>query len=83
MAGTTEAGFGALLGVPPLVVAHIIGLGILCPIVMTGRRRLANGAMFAVIAVAAASLIGLVVGEIVWQGQLFMMGAGAAGHVVP
>jgi hypothetical protein len=78
-AGTTMAGTGALLGGVPLVIAHLAGLVALSVIAMRGRAVMWTGIVYAVVATAIASGIGLLVAHVLWGGQLFMMGVGAPG----
>lgn len=78
MAMTTMEGFGAGFGLLPLVVAHVVGLAILGPVAIAGRSSTRSGITFAVAAVAVASGIGVVVAEVLFEGDLFTMGAGAA-----
>lgn len=68
-AGTTMAGFAATVGGVPLVLAHIVGLVLLS---MIGWRTWRGaGLACAVLAVAAASLVGLGVGQLLFSGNLF------------
>lgn len=71
-AGATMEGTAAVLGLFPLVVAHLIGLGLLlyhgwCG---WGLRGLAFGA----IAVVVASMTGLICAQMLYDGELFNMG---------
>ncbi|MDY0827593.1 hypothetical protein SK224_00475 [Microbacterium sp. BG28] len=69
-AGTTMAGTTLLLGVAPLVIAHIAGFALLCLVATTGRFDRARGVLWAGGAVAAASLIGLAVVLVLSGGEL-------------
>ncbi len=69
-AGTTMAGTTFFFGVLPLIFAHIVGLLILCSIGVAGRYDSRGGLGLGVAAVAAASLIGLIVALILSGGQL-------------
>lgn len=81
-AGTTMADFGASLGVPPLVFAHVVGVVILGLTAFPGRRRTAPVWAGAVASVAVASIIGLLVAEWLYGGRLFLMGVdGDTGYV--
>jgi hypothetical protein len=80
-AGTTEAGWGAVVGGVPLVVAHVVGLVLLAIVAVRGRATRWTGFVYAIVAVAFASGVGIVVAQVLWAGQLFMMGVGAPGLV--
>jgi hypothetical protein len=80
-AGSTEAGFGAVVGGVPLVFAHLVGLVLLAIVAVRGRAKRWTGFVYAVVAVALASGIGIVVAQVLWAGELFMMGVGAPGLV--
>ena len=68
-AGTTMAGFAASVGGVLLALAHVIGLVVLS---VTGWRAWrGKGLVYAVLAVAAASLVGLIVGQVLYGGNLF------------
>ncbi|GAB3147471.1 hypothetical protein GCM10027058_06460 [Microbacterium neimengense] len=69
-AGTTMAGTTLLLGVAPLVVAHIAGSALLCLVATTGRLDRARGVLWAGGAVIGASLIGLAVVLVLSGGEL-------------
>lgn len=69
-AGTTMEGTTVLYGVVPLVLAHVVGLLILCSIGVSGRYDRRVGLGLGVAAVAAASLVGLIVTLILSGGQL-------------
>lgn len=69
-AGTTMAGTTLLLGVAPLVLAHIAGFVLLCLVGTTGRFDRARGVLWAGVAVVAASLVGLVVVLVLSGGEL-------------
>ncbi|WP_375407652.1 hypothetical protein [uncultured Amnibacterium sp.] len=77
-ATTTMEGFGAGFGLLPLLVAHVLGLALLGPIATAGRSSTRSGIVYAVAAVVIASGIGVVVAEVLFEGTLFTMGAGAA-----
>jgi hypothetical protein len=74
-AGTSMEGMGAVLGVPPLIAAHLAGLLVLGFIAVRARQRRWTGVLHAVLVVAGASLIALVVAQIMWGGELFLLGA--------
>ena len=76
-AGETMSGFGALLGVSPLVVAHARGLILLGIIAGKGQARALDAVAYAVGGVAVASALGLMAAQLAWQGRLFEMGVGA------
>jgi hypothetical protein len=69
-AGTTMAGTTVLFGIVPLVVAHAVGLLLLCTIGVQGRRDRRRGFWLGVVAVVAASIVGLTVTLILTGGQL-------------
>ncbi len=59
----------AVVGGVPLVVAHMLGLVVLS---MSGWRTWRGaGHVYALLAVAAASLVGLGVGQLLFEGNLF------------
>lgn len=68
-AGTTMAGFAATIGGVPLVLAHVIGLVVLSRI--GWRIWRGAGLAYAVLAVAAASLVGLGISQLLFAGNLF------------
>lgn len=76
-AGSTEAGFGAVVGGVPLVFAHLVGLVLLAIIAVRGRAKKWTGFVYSIVAVALASGIGIGVAQVLWAGELFMMGVGA------
>jgi ABC-type uncharacterized transport system permease subunit len=80
-AGTTMAGTGALFGGVPLALAHAAGLVTLAAIAVSGRAKRWTGFVYAVLAVTLASSIGILVAQLFWSGQLFLMGVGAPGLV--
>ncbi|MCI9859272.1 hypothetical protein [Microbacterium proteolyticum] len=82
-AGTTMAGLDASLGIPPLVLAHVIGLGLLGFTAFPGRRRTGRVWIWAVASVTVASLIGLLVAQWLYAGRLFLMGADGQSTIVP
>ena len=71
-AGTTMAGFAEVVGGVPLIVAHLLGLAVLSVLGWKGDRE--RGIAFAVIAVIAASGIGIVFAQLLWAGELFQLG---------
>lgn len=71
-AGTTMAGFAELAGGVPLVLAHLLGLVLLMAVGWRGYRS--RGLALAIVAVLAASGIGVVVAQILWEGELFQLG---------
>lgn len=81
-AGTTMAGFGASVGIPPLVLAHVIGVVLLGLTAFPGSRRSGRVWVWALASVAVASIIGLLVAEGLFGGRLFLMGVdGDTGYV--
>lgn len=68
-AGATMSGFAATVGGVPLVLAHIVGLVLLALIGWRAWRG--AGLAYAALAVAAASLVGLGVGQLLFGGNLF------------
>ncbi len=77
-AQTSMEGWGALLGLPPLLLAHAIGLLILVPVSLGSWTSRARAVLAAVCAVAIASVPGMLLAQWFWSGQLFTMGASAA-----
>ena len=69
-AGTSMAGTTFLYGVLPLLLAHVVGLVILCTIGAAGRYNRRSGLMLGIVAVAAQSIVGLTVTLIISGGQL-------------
>ncbi|WP_375385960.1 hypothetical protein [uncultured Microbacterium sp.] len=69
-AGTSTAGTTFFYGVLPLVLAHVVGLVLLCTIGGAGRYNRCSGLLLGVGAVAAASIVGLTVTLIIFGGQL-------------
>ena len=82
-AGTTMEGFGAAVGVPPLVIAHVLGLVILAVLGAGFARPKAKALLLAAGAVAAASVLGIIVGQVLWSGDLFGMSANMQPEYVP
>jgi hypothetical protein len=82
-AGTTMAGFGASVGIPPLVLAHVIGVIILGMTAFPRSRRAGRGWVWALASVAVASIIGLLVAEWFFGGRLFLMGVDGDMGFVP
>ncbi|RUR01936.1 hypothetical protein [Labedella endophytica] len=80
-AGTSMAGTGAVFGGVPLIMAHLAGLVVLSVIAVRGRAVMWTGIVCAVLATAFTSGIGLLVAQVLWNGQLFMMGVDAPGLV--
>lgn len=72
-AGTTMAGTTLVMGVLPLVVAHIIGFVILCTMGGAGKVNRRVGMLWGAVAVATASLIGLAVVWVLSGGELIYM----------
>lgn len=73
-AGTSMAGFAELVGGVPLVLAHLVGLGVL--LILGWRSYRARGIILAVVAVAIASAIGILCAQLLWAGDLFELGIG-------
>ena len=70
--GTTMAGTTFWFGVLPLLLAHAVGLVLLCSIGAVGRYDRRSGIWLGIAAVAAASILGLVVTLILSGGQLIV-----------
>ncbi|WP_241489395.1 hypothetical protein [Leucobacter celer] len=68
-AGTTMDGFAAVFGGVPLVLAHVIGLVLLLILGWSGWR--ASGIVLGAVAVSVASLIGLGIAQILFEGRVF------------
>ena len=71
-ADTTMAGFAEVIGGVPLVLAHIIGLAVLMPLGWFAYRG--RGLAAAVAAVVIASIVGIVIGQVLFAGELFNLG---------
>ncbi|ALJ20461.1 hypothetical protein [Microbacterium sp. No. 7] len=82
-AGTTMEGQGMLFGLPPLIVAHVVGLLVLGGFARRAARPGRRAMVWAVIAVAAASVAGILLAQLVWEGRLFEMGANSPPPYVP
>jgi hypothetical protein len=80
-AGTTMAGFAEVFGGIPLVLAHIIGLAVLMPLGWFAYRG--RGVVGAVAAVVIASIIGIVIAQVLWAGELFELGIDNYNTYVP
>lgn len=65
-AGTSMAGFAEVVGGVPLVLAHLIGLGVLLIFGWGDYRR--RGVVLAIAAVGVASLIGVRFAQFLWAG---------------
>lgn len=77
-AGDSESGTGLLFGVPPLVLAHAV---FLVSLLLVGRRnheRPSTGALLGLVALVAASALGVALNELLWAGELFTMSAAHA-----
>ena len=68
--GSTMAGTTLLFGVLPLVLAHLIGLGLLCSIGGAGRLERKRGALRGAAMVLVASGIGLAAAWVLSGGEL-------------
>ena len=68
--GSTMAGTTLLFGVLPLVLAHLIGLGLLCSIGGAGRLEHRQGALRGAAMVLVASGIGLAAAWVLSGGEL-------------
>ncbi|MGM1017455.1 MAG: hypothetical protein ACQEW8_07960 [Actinomycetota bacterium] len=71
-AQTTMAGFAEVWGGVPLVLAHIVGLATLLVLGWKGYRD--RGIGLAIAAVFIASVAGIGVAQLLWDGQLFQLG---------
>ncbi|MBB2959624.1 hypothetical protein [Pseudoclavibacter helvolus] len=71
-ANTTMAGFGAVVGAAPLALAHLLSLGLLLPLGWRGWRW--KGLAIGLAMTIAASVLGIVAGQLVWGGALFELG---------
>lgn len=71
-AGTTMDGFALTFGGIPLIMAHVIGLAILMP--LGWQRWRLPGLAYGLIAVVAASIIGIGAGQLLFGGELFEVG---------
>jgi hypothetical protein len=78
-AGSSEAGFGLVVGEIPLVIVHVL---ILVPMLVIGamyHSNRAGGVVLAVVVVLVASGFGIAVNELLWEGELFAMSAAHSG----
>ena len=82
-AGSSSAGTGMLLGGIPLIVAHGLLLLTLLLIGASNHWRRTVAVLQALIAVAVASAVGIAVNQLLWEGRLFTMYAGAPEVFVP
>lgn len=73
-------GTASVLGLFPMVIVHIIGAGLLLYNGWRGWR--ARGLWFGVIALVIASSVGLIVAQILFDGDLFEMGLNRYNHGV-
>jgi hypothetical protein len=71
-ADTTMAGSAEIFGGIPLLLAHAIGLVVLLALGWFAYRG--RGLALAVAAVILASLVGIVVAQLLWAGELFQLG---------
>lgn len=71
-ADTTMAGFAEVIGVAPLVLAHLVGLVLLWGVGWRGYGT--RGFALAIVAVMVASGLGIIVAQILWGGELFRLG---------
>lgn len=78
-AGTTMAGTGEIMGGVPLVLAHLVGLVTLLVLGWKGERG--RGIALAILAVVIASLVGIGIAQLLWEGQLFQLGINNDVHV--
>lgn len=76
-AASSMEGWGAAFGIPPLALTHLVGLGILTWVLTRANAgRLWVGVLFAALVVAVVSVPGLVVMQLVYDGELFTMTSG-------
>ena len=69
-AGTTMAGTTLVMGVLPLILAHVIGFVVLCAVGGAGRVNRRDGVAWGAVAVVVASVIGLAVVWVLSGGEL-------------
>ncbi|MEV8369814.1 hypothetical protein [Microbacterium sp. NPDC064584] len=74
-------GFAELIGGVPLVLVHLIGLVLLLLLARWGYGK--RGIAFALFALVAASVIGLLTAQIFWSGELFELGVSNDVEIVP
>lgn len=76
-AASSMEGWGAAFGIPPLALTHLVGLGILTWVLARANAgRLWVGVLIAALVVAVVSVPGLVVMQLVSDGELFTMTSG-------
>jgi hypothetical protein len=80
-AGTTMAGFAELFGGVPLVIAHLLGLVLLLLFGWWGYGK--RGIAMALVAFVGTSLIGIIVAQILFAGELFELGINNDPEFVP
>lgn len=78
-ANSSMAGFGLAFGGIPLVIIHVLTLVPLLVIGAMYYSKRTSGVALAVFVVAAASGFGIIVNELLWEGQLFTMSAASSG----
>lgn len=71
-AGTAMAGFAEAWAGVPLVLTHIVGLITLVVLGWKGYRG--RGIALAILAVFSSSVVGIVVAQLLWAGELFQLG---------
>ncbi len=73
-AASSMEGWGAAFGIPPLALTHLLGLGTLTWVLARANAgRLWIGVLIAALVVAAVSAPGLLVMQLVNDGELFTM----------
>lgn len=80
-AGSTMAGFAELVGGIPLLLAHLLGLVLLLLLGWWAYGK--RGIAIALIALIATSLIGIVVAQVLFAGELFELGINNDSDYVP
>ena len=75
------AGFAELIGGVPLVIAHLLGLVLLLLFGWWGYGK--RGIALALVAFVGTSLIGIIVAQILFAGELFELGINNDPEFVP
>lgn len=78
-AGSSETGFGLVVGGIPVALVHILVLVSLLLIGANYHSRRTVGLVLALVAVTVASALGIAANQLLWTGQLFTMSAAHAG----
>ncbi|MBZ4487138.1 hypothetical protein LQ938_15155 [Microbacterium sp. cx-55] len=81
-AGTSMGGYGALLGLVPLIVVYAIGAVVLWSTAAAGKRTRSSAVGHVLVVMIAGTAIGIAVAQFLLAGQLFVGGAAAASCLI-